>query len=107
MPEVKAIDNQGSQTEEIEEFKSEFFKVLESAGITKRKIVVFASVFVVAVIALLFFVFGWYKVFIFWGDEVSEESDSNGVDTVGGGLEAGDKLSDDSSGNIFGVVSCP
>ena len=105
MPEVKAIDNQGSQTEEIEEFKSEFFKVLESAGITKRKIVVFASVFVVAVIALLFFVFGWYKVFIFWGDEVSEESDSNGVDTVGGGLEAGDKLSDDSSGNIFGVVS--
>jgi hypothetical protein len=100
MPEVKAVDSKGDRDEKIEEFKSEFFKVLESAGITKGKIVVFASFFVVAVIALLFFVFGWYKVFIFWGDEAGETGKE--VSEVS---ETGGVLPDDSSGNIFGIVS--
>lgn len=101
MPEVKDVSGGTEKDDQMEEFKGEFFKVLESAGITKRKIVVFASLFAVAVIALLFFVFGWYKILIFWGDDVPEMPASEDVEEAG---ETGN-IPDDSFGNIFGIVS--
>jgi len=42
-----------------DDFKSEFWQILEQAGITKAKLIGFAVVLVVGIFALLFFVFGW------------------------------------------------
>lgn len=52
---------------DMEEFKENFWDILEQAGFTKRRIIWFLIVLVIGVFVLFFFVFDWF------GKEVSEE----------------------------------
>lgn len=58
--------------EEIDEFKSEFWQILGQAGVTKGRVIGFFVCLVVGIFGFLFYFFGWYKVFVFWGDSVDE-----------------------------------
>lgn len=53
---------------EAQDFKTEFWDILEQAGFGKKKLLIILIVLLVGVFALLFYLFGWYKIFGFGGD---------------------------------------
>gem|GEM_PF-1788523 len=57
-------------------FRSEFWDILEQAGITKGKLIAFAVVVVLGILVLLFFVLGWYKSFEF-GFSIEDKQNDN------------------------------
>lgn len=100
-PEPVLNQQANNEVLEVDEFKDEFWHILEQAGISKKGVVVFSLIFVFGIFGLLVYLFGWYKIFDFSGGEkrveivaeVESEKDSVKADESSNG------------GSIAGVVS--
>lgn len=65
-PQVK-LEHEAPKAE-MEEFKSEFWEILEQAGITKKTLIWFGVAFVIGLLLIFVFIFGWFS-----GDNGTEE----------------------------------
>lgn len=61
--EVVNPDEKIAEKADVNEFKEEFWDILEQAGITKKTILYIVIFLIVIVMGFLFFIFDWYKIF--------------------------------------------
>lgn len=96
----------------IEDFKEDFWTVLQQAGITKKKLfMIIGGVFAV-IFGLLVYFMGWYKIFDFSGDDggeapAIEDGDFTGVPVIDGGSDPYDIVSSYIFGLEFNEVENP
>ena len=72
-PTETQINEESSNISEVEEFKEEFWDILEQAGFTKKRLISIVVVFVLGVFALIGWGSGWFDF---------SSSDDGGVETV-------------------------
>jgi len=72
-------EKQEQTSPEPNDFRSEFWDILEQAGITKGKLITVVVVIVVGILAFLGFVFDWYKIFDFSSSPSSNEENKQQV----------------------------
>ncbi len=82
---------------EVDDFKNEFWHILEQAGISKKGIVIFSLLFVFGVFALLGYFFDWYKFFDF--------GKGGGKTEISNEVQEPKVVESSSKGSIAGIVS--
>ncbi len=75
---VEAIKTNGSKKADVDEFKSEFWDILQGAGITKKRLVYIAIGIVVAVFVIIGLFAGWFD--FFGGDDSPKAKESETVE---------------------------